>query len=229
MSVTKEFCAENMTYVPAAVEAGATRVELCDNLAVGGTTPSYGVLRTAAAYNRINDVPMMVMCRPRGGDFTYTDIEADSIADDIRCVRCVGCAGVVFGCLTLKPDGSHEIEHELVRRLVDEAKGQGMGISRGTDPVQVTFHMAFDELAPDDQLSALDELAMIGVDRVLTHGGSSSTRIEDNIDHLRRLVSHAGSKIAILPGGGVTWENVDAITSALGVSEAHGTRVVALP
>lgn len=227
MDVTREFCAENLERVPAAVRAGATRVELCDNLAAGGTTPSYGVIRAAVAFQEAHGVPMMVMCRPRGGGFVYTDAEVQMMVDDVRMARASGAAGVVIGCLR-RHEGALALDREVVARLVDEAKGEGAGIASGTKPVLVTFHMAFDELVFADQEDALDTLASLGVERVLTHGGPASRPIADNLVHLHALVAHARDRIAILPGGGVTYENVDDVTGRLGVREAHGTRIVDL-
>ena len=95
----KEFCAENMELVPAAVAAGAARIELCDNLAVGGTTPSYGVIRAAVAFAREKNVDVMCMIRPRGGSFEHTPAEAAMMRDDLIMAKRLGVTGVVFGCL----------------------------------------------------------------------------------------------------------------------------------
>ena len=92
----------------------------------------------------------------------------------------------------------------------------------------VTFHMAFDELAADAQPAALDLLARLGVDRVLTHGGAAGTPIAGNLERLRRLADYAVDRVGILPGGGVTWENAEEVANAVGVCEVHGTRIVKL-
>ena len=225
MDLLREFCAENMTHVPAAIEAGARRVELCDNLAVGGTTPSYGVIKSAVAFAREHDVGIMAMVRPRGGDFFYREAELRSMLDDLSLARQLGVTGVVFGCLRER-DGRIALDGETVRRLTDAAKGPGVGRATGTPPVEVTFHMAFDELDAEAQLQAIDELAALGIERVLTHGGPAGTPILDNIDHLRTLVSHARARLTILPGGGITWQNAGHVASLLGVHEVHGTRIV---
>lgn len=88
--------------------------------------------------------------------------------------------------------------------------------------------MAFDQLSPEAQLDAIDTLADCGVTRILTHGGAAGTSIEDNFDHLARLIEYAGDRLIILPGGGITTANRDAVAAALGVSELHGTRIVPL-
>lgn len=210
--LTREFCAENMELVPAAVAAGAARVELCDNLSVGGTTPSYGVIRAAVALAGERGVGVMCMIRPRGGDFEYTPDEAAMMRDDLAMAKRLGVTGVVFGCLR---DG--HLDRALTSELVELADG-----------VDVTFHMAFDALPADEQLGAIDWLAGQGVSRILTHGGPADTPIEDNLGRLRAYVDRAAGRVTILPGGGITWENAERIASELGVCEVHGTKIVRL-
>ena len=220
MTLLREFCAENMELVPAAVAAGAARIELCDNLAVGGTTPSYGIIRAAVAHARETGTDVMCMVRPRGGSFEHTPAEAAMMRDDLIMAKSLGVTGVVFGCLR---DGKldTELTAELIR-LAHEDTPEAPG------RVAVTFHMAFDALAPEDQLEAIDWLAGLGVERILTHGGAAGTPIVGNVERLQRLVAHAAGRITILPGGGITWENADAVAQALGVSEVHGTKIVKL-
>lgn len=213
----REFCAENMERVPAAIEAGAKRIELCDNLACGGTSPSVGVVRAAARFCREHDVTLMAMVRPRGGDFTYSADELQMMDDDIASHARFGVDSVVFGCAL---DGHLDIpatEHLLstVRACAEK-------------PLQVTFHMAFDEILPEEQLGAIDWLAEHGVTRILTHGGPADTPIEENLPRLRAYVERAAGRIGILPGGGVTWQNCEELARALGVSEVHGTKIVEL-
>lgn len=218
--LTREFCAENMELVPAAVAAGAARIELCDNLAVGGTTPSYGVIRAAVAHARTSDTDVMCMIRPRGGSFEYTPAEAAMMRDDLMMAKRLGVTGVVFGCLR---EGrlDRSLTSELVR-LAHEDSADAPG------RVAVTFHMAFDALAPQDQLPAIDWLAEQGVERILTHGGAAGTPIAENLDRLCAYVERAAGRITILPGGGITWENAEDVARALGVSEVHGTKIVRL-
>lgn len=224
----REFCAENMRLVPEAIRAGAGRVELCDNLAAGGTSPSYGVIRHAVEYAHEHGIAMMAMCRPRGGNFVYTYRERESLADDVRCARSLGVTGVVIGCLALGSDGKLVLDERLLQRLVEEAKGPGQGIAAGHDPVQVTFHMAFDELDSGRQSEAIDTLAGLGIERILTHGGPLSTPIEENLAHLAELVAYANGRLSILPGGGITWQNAKSVAQTLGVREVHGSRIVRL-
>lgn len=230
MTLLREFCAENMERVPAAIAAGAGRIELCDNLAVGGTSPSYGVIRAAVANAAATGTAVMAMARPRGGDFVYTPAEEQMMLDDVAMARSLGVTGVVFGCLAADPaTGELVVDRAMTERLVTAAHG-ALADEAGEPiaPVAVTFHMAFDELAEKNQLAAIDFLAGLGVERILTHGGPAGTPIADNLDHLRRLIDHAAGRITILPGGGITYENAEAVAGALGVHEVHGTKIVKL-
>lgn len=230
MTLLREFCAENMERVPAAVAAGAGRVELCDNLAVGGTSPSYGVIRAAVAHAAATGTAVMAMARPRGGDFVYTAEEGQMMLDDVAMARSLGVDGVVFGCLAADgATGELVVDRPLTERLVTAAHG-ALADAEGYEiaPVAVTFHMAFDDLSEPRQLEAIDLLAELGVERILTHGGAAGTPIADNYDHLRRLIDYAAGRLVILPGGGITHENAEAVAEALGVHEVHGTRIVPL-
>lgn len=216
--LTREFSAENMELVPAAVAAGAARIELCDNLAAGGTTPSYGVIRAAMAFARPRDVAVMCMVRPRGGNFEYTPDEAAIMRDDLLMAKSLGVTGVVFGCLR-----EGRLDRELTAELVRLAHERTPEAPHG---VAVTFHMAFDALDPNDQLEAIDWLAEQGVERVLTHGGAAGTPIAGNVERLRAFIERAAGRLTVLPGGGITWENAEEIARELGVSEVHGTKIV---
>ena len=206
----REFCAENLTNVREAILAGADRIELCDDLSVGGITPSNEVIAEAVALVHGLGAKVMVMVRPRGGDFTYGEEELSTMEKAIATARAAAADGVVFGCVR---EGL--LDEVATRRLADAAHGLDM-----------TFHMAFDEIDAPLQPAALQCLSKMGVSRVLTHGGPLSTPIDGCLPHLRGLVSAAGDSIRIMPGGGVTWENAERIATELGVSEVHGTRIV---
>lgn len=216
--LVREFCAENMERVPAAVAAGAARVELCDNLAVGGTTPSLGVIEAAVAHCAPLGVGVMAMVRPRGGDFAYDGPELAIMRRDLEVAVAAGVSGVVFGCAR---EGHLDVAatESLLACAREAARGRGTAL-------EVTFHMAFDAIAPDEQLAAIDWLASRGVTRVLTHGGAAGTPVEDNVARLRAYVGRAAGRIGILPGAGVTWENAESVAAAVGVGEVHGTRIV---
>ncbi len=217
----KEFCAENFEHIEAAIEAGARRVELCDNLAVGGTTPSHGVIAHAVEYVRSHGVDIVTMIRPRGGNFVYNEDEITMMLDDIEVARSLGSTGVVFGCLT--PEG--HLDRPALERLIAMAHVPTVESDRG---MKIVFHMAFDSIPTDEQFEAIDWLTEHGVDRILTHGGVQGTKIEDNVPRLQELAEYAAGKIAILPGAGITYENAEDIAARVGVSEVHGTKIVKL-
>ncbi|WP_430609434.1 copper homeostasis protein CutC [Enterococcus sp. DIV0876] len=209
----KEFCAENYTNIPLAIARGADRIELCDNLAVGGTTPSTGVIEEALSYAGEKSIPVMTIIRPRGGDFIYNDTELKIMHTDLIEAKKIGTDGVVLGCLT--PSGW--LDEEALELLLETAEG-----------LQVTFHMAFDAIPAERQFAAIDWLADHGVERILTHGGAAGTPIEDNLSYLKELIDYAGDRLTILPGGGITFENAQHICESLGVQEVHGTKIVDL-
>ena len=206
-----EFCAENVTLLDKALEAGAKRVELCDNLTVGGTTPSYGVIEAAVRMVRPYDATVMTMIRPRGGNFVYSDMEIEIMLSDIQKAREAGSHGLVFGALT----ENNEIDYPKMERLLEAAKG-----------LDVVFHMAFDAIPAEYQLGELDWLVEHGVKRILTHGGSASESILEHLAWLDELIEHAAGRIEILPGGGINLENRAEIANTLGVDQLHGTKVV---
>ena len=206
-----EFCAENVTLLEKAMQAGARRIELCDNLTVGGTTPSYGVIQAAVEMAKSHDTTVMTMIRPRGGDFVYSDLEVSIMLEDIKKAREAGSQGLVYGLLTKE----NELDKANLERLLAASQG-----------LEVVFHMAFDAIPKDKQFAALDWLTEHGVKRILTHGGSASETIQEHFGWLKELVDYAGDRIEILPGGGITTENRNEIVERLGVNQLHGTKVV---
>lgn len=206
-----EFCAENVTLLEKAMEAGARRIELCDNLAVGGTTPSYGVTKAAVELAANYDTTIMTMIRPRGGDFVYTDLEIEIMLEDIRLTAQAGSQGVVFGALT----ADKKLDKVNLEKLIAASKG-----------MEIVFHMAFDELSEEDQLEAIDWLSQAGVTRILTRAGVSGDSLEKRFAHYHRILEHAAGKIEILPGGGIDLDNRQTFIDQLGVTQLHGTKVV---
>ena len=206
-----EFCAENVTLLEKAMQAGARRIELCDNLAVGGTTPSYGVTKAAVELAANYDTTIMTMIRPRGGDFVYTDLEIAIMLEDIRLTAQAGSQGVVFGALT----SDKKLDKANLEKLIAASKG-----------MEIVFHMAFDELSDEDQLEAIDWLSQVGVTRILTRAGVSGDSLEKRFAHYHRILEHAKGKIEILPGGGIDLDNRQTFIDQLGVTQLHGTKVV---
>ena len=206
-----EFCAENVTLLEKAMQAGARRIELCDNLAVGGTTPSYGVTKAAVELAANYDSTIMTMIRPRGGDFVYTDLEIAIMLEDIRLTAQAGSQGVVFGALT----ADKKLDKANLEKLIAASKG-----------MEIVFHMAFDELSDEEQLEAIDWLSQAGVTRILTRAGVSGDSLEERFAHYHRILEHAAGKIEILPGGGIDLDNRQTFIDQLGVTQLHGTKVI---
>lgn len=206
-----EFCAENVTLLEKAMQAGARRIELCDNLAVGGTTPSYGVTKAAVELAANYDTTIMTMIRPRGGDFVYNELEIAIMLEDIRLNAQAGSQGVVFGALT----ADKKLDKPNLVKLIAASKG-----------MEIVFHMAFDELSDEDQLEAIDWLSQAGITRILTRAGVSGDSLDKRFAHYHRILEHAKGKIEILPGGGIDLDNRQTFIDQLGVTQLHGTKVV---
>jgi copper homeostasis protein len=194
-----EICVDSAAGAFVAERGGANRVELCDNLLEGGTTPSAGTIKVARRGLKIG---LQVIIRPRGGDFLYSQEEMEVMREDIRLAKDLGADGVVIGCLTSEGD----IDRTRTADLLALAR-----------PLNVTFHRAFDMCR--DPLNALEELVALGVDRVLT-SGQEATCLE-GLELLATLQKQAAGRIIIMPGGGITPRNVQRIVSATGVSEVH--------
>jgi copper homeostasis protein len=202
-----EVCIESAESAINAEQGGADRVELCDNLMEGGTTPSAGMV--ALTLERVS-IPVMMMIRPRGGDFLYTDLEYEIMLRDIEVAKSLGVHGVVFGLLT--PDGKVDINKTA--SLIEAAR-----------PLKVTFHRAFDMTI--DPFQALEDLINLGVDRILTSGQEPST--EQGTDLIAELVKKAGDRIIILPGCGINESNIAELVLKTGVKECHVTGKQQIP
>ena len=209
--IFKEVAVENFTNIPTAVLKGANRIELNDNLAVGGTTPSLGVLQESTKYLQEKSIPVVEMIRPRGGNFVYNDLEIKMMEADLFQAQKLGVDGVAFGALTTDGD----LDEDAMEQLIAASSG-----------MQIVFHMAFDALAEDNKKSAIDWLVDHDVDRILTHGGPLTTSIDQTVDKIKEYVDYAAGRITILPGGGVNYQNCDTIAEKLGVKEVHGTKVI---
>jgi copper homeostasis protein len=194
-----EVCVDSIESALAAERGGADRVELCSDLLEGGLTPSYGVLQVARERLRIG---IMMMVRPRGGDFCYSEPEFAAMAHDVRMAKEAGANGVVFGLLT--PDGDVDVERT----------GQLIAAAR---PLAVTFHRAFDMTR--DPFAALEALVALGVDRLLTSGQEPS--VLEGLDLIAELVTRARGRIIVMPGGGITDRNIARIRAKVPAAEMH--------
>ncbi|MBK7875350.1 MAG: copper homeostasis protein CutC [Planctomycetes bacterium] len=196
-----EICVDSVEACLAAAEGGADRLELCAGLVEGGTTPSAGTLALALEKVRI---PIVVLVRPRRGDFHYTNVELETMKRDVLAAKAAGAAGVAVGAL--ERDGT--VSRFALRTLVAAAR-----------PMSVTFHRAFDHVV--DPLRGLETLVEHGVERVLTSGGAATA--PEGAERIAELVRAARGRITILAGGGVRPENVRALVRATGVDEVHAT------
>jgi copper homeostasis protein len=197
--VTVEICVGDVESAIAAEAGGADRIELCDNLAVGGTTPSAG---TIAETCRWLSIPVHVLIRPRAGDFVYSEPELAAMRHDIEVAKALGAAGIVLGVLTTES----AVDRERTGALVALAR-----------PLRVTFHRAFDQTR--DLLEALGALVALGVDRVLTSGGRPTAL--EGIDALATLANRAGNRLAVMAGGRLTAESLETVIRKSGINEIH--------
>jgi len=204
-----EIAVESADGARAAERGGADRVELCAHLAAGGLTPSLGAIETALAAVAI---PIVVLVRPRAGDFVYSDAEVEAMRRDVLAARRAGAAGVAIG--VLRADGA--VDEARTALLADAAR-----------PATVVFHRAID--ASRDPLEAIDALVRIGVDRVLTSGGAASAL--EGRETIAAIAKRAAGRLAVMPGAGVRSSNVSEIVAATGAREVHlsASRIERLP
>nr|WP_297404919.1 copper homeostasis protein CutC [uncultured Cetobacterium sp.] len=198
-----EACVESFSQAKNMIDKGANRIELCENLNVGGTTPSYGTIKKC----RSLAIPVFVMIRPRGGNFVYSPEEIEIMKLDIQMCKDLGVLGVVLGVLT----SDNKIDYSLLKELVTLAK-----------PMSVTFHKAIDEV--ENPLNEINSLINLGIDRILT-SGKSNTAIEGK-DLINKIIQSANDLITIIPAGNITKENFKEISNLIKSSEYHGKKIV---
>lgn len=194
-----EICIDSIQSARAAERGGAHRVELCQNLFEGGTTPSAGLI---LGVRRAVKLPVYVIIRPRGADFCYSDAEFEVMKDDVRLAREWGADGIVLGLL--KRDGT--VDRKRTGILMQIAA-----------PLPVTFHRAFD--VTPDPFQALESLIDLGVQRVLTSGQERT--VMEGIDLIAELVQRAGKRIIVMPGGGISDRNFDKVRRLSKAREFH--------
>jgi len=201
MDYKLEICVDSIESALNAQIAGADRVELCDNLYEGGTTPSYGTI--ISARNNL-DIGLHVIIRPRGGDFLYSDPEYDIMRRDIDICGESGIDGIVLGILT----SNGKVDVERTAKLVEYAK-----------PMSVTFHRAFDVCA--DPFRSIEDIISTGSDRLLTSG--QKNKAIDGAELIRKLIELASNRLIIMPGGGLDDLNIISLIKTTGASEYHLT------
>lgn len=203
LPILLEVCANSVTSAVAAQNGGASRVELCENLDEGGTTPSYGDILLAREQLHIK---LYILIRPRSGDFLYNDLEYQVMTEDVRHSLEAGCNGIAIGILNA--DGS--VDKERCAKLVNMAKEAGAG---------ATFHRAFDLC--NDQFKALEDIIEIGFERILTSGGKSTAM--EGARRIGELMRKANGRITIMPGSGINKNNVLDLVHFTDVVEVHSS------
>lgn len=199
MSFTLEVIGFNIESCIIAQFAGAHRIELCDNAGEGGTTPSYGFIKSARQVLKISLYPII---RPRGGDFFYSDSEFDIMKTDIKLCRALGCEGVVTGILNT--DGT--VDKKRCKQLTDLAY-----------PMAVSFHRAFDRT--NDPFRAMEDIIEAGFERILT-SGQQPVALE-GVALIAQLIAAADGRVSIMPGSGVRSNNIISLAEQTGATEFH--------
>ena len=194
-----EVCVHSVESAIAAEKGGAQRVELCDNIPEGGTTPSYAAIALARKHLSID---LHVIIRPRGGDFLYSSLELEIMKHDIIAAKNLGADGVVFGALTREG----KIDKTACRQLLETAY-----------PMRTTFHRAFDMVA--DPYASLEDIISLGFDNVLTSG--LQPKAYDGIPLIKKLVEQAKERICIMPGSGINETNIKEIAIKTNAKAFH--------
>lgn len=202
-----EVCVDDAQGLTAAIEGGADRIELCSALAIGGLTPSIGLMRLAAKA----PIPIMVMIRPRAGSFIWTEDELQIMEAEIAATRQLGLAGIVIGANL--PDG--RLDQTALQRLVKAADGHDIALHRSID------------LTPD-AVDAVEIAKQLGINRILSSGGAQ--KAVSGLDRLAVMQKASGDEIVIMPGSGVNIDTLPAILAALpGITEIHASCSAPLP
>ena len=200
----KEACVESFEKALEAQNNGADRIELCENLSVGGTTPSYGTVKVCL--EKLN-IPIFPMIRARGGNFVYSKDEIEIMKEDIKVFKDLGVKGLVLGCLT----SDNKIDLELTKTLVNLAY-----------PMEITFHKAIDEIS--NPLDYIEDLVNIGIKRILTSGGKA-TALEGK-DLINEMIKKSNGRLKIVVAGKVTKENLNELSNLISADEFHGKLIV---
>lgn len=194
-----EVCVDSVDSALAAQKAGASRLELCSNLIIGGTTPPLSLIQLV---NEAVTIPFHVLIRPRFGDFCYSPFEFESIKREIGIAKEHGASGVVIGILT--HDG--ELDMERLKILIDLAK-----------PLHITLHRAFDVCR--DPFKAIEQAKSLGFDTILT-SGQKQTCIQ-GMSHIKAFVNQAGGQIDILVGSGLNSNTIEQVLKGTGAKAFH--------
>ena len=200
-----EACVETYQQALNAQKNGANRIELCGDLSVGGITPDINLVKELQQQLII---PMMVMVRPRGGKFVFSDLEMKVMVDTILSLRKIGVHGIVIGNLT----ESNEVHFE-----------QNSILAKAAFPMNVTFHKAIDVVR--NVFASLDRLLKINeINRILT-SGQSPTAVEGS-GTIKKMKAYVGNEKTIISAGKITKKNLKQIHQKIGGKEYHGRLIV---
>lgn len=208
----REIALESYSVAQQAVKAGVERIELNQRLDLGGLTPQ------RATWQKVQKlkVPVVVMVRPRGGDFNYNNDELKQMKATLRQLKADQMQSVTFGVL----NADQTLNRSAMKELIELAA-----------PMEVVMHMAFDAIQQAEQVASMQWLSQNHVHRILTHGGALTEDLSDTVSHLKALVKAAEQleePMIILPGGGVTADNIKQLHNQLGVTQFHGSRIIKL-
>jgi copper homeostasis protein len=199
-----EVCVENINEALRAESLGANRVELCENLKVGGTTPSAGQITVA---KKLLKIPIMVLIRPRGGNFIFSNNEIEIMKHDIAVCRDMGIDGVVIGALTKE----HTIDRILIEELISIAR-----------PMEITFNKAIDKTFTI--LEEFKKLIKLDINRVLTSGGAKTAL--DGKEIINEMVSIANGKVKVISAGKIHNSDLPMLEKLIKTDEFHGKKIV---
>lgn len=194
-----EVCIDNIESLFTAQQAGAGRIELCSSLALGGLTPSSGLIEIVMKHARI---PVYTMIRPRDGDFLYSSMEVEMMLREIHNAKKQAVQGVVFGVL----NEYAKIDHDILKSLMKEAAG-----------VAVTFHRAID--CCHDVHEAMEIILSAGCERILTSGLAPNAL--QGVETIKQMVEQANGKLSVMAGAGVNADNVLELINRTGIKEVH--------
>jgi copper homeostasis protein len=197
-NIQLELCAASVKAIQLAKKRNFDRIELCQNLEQGGTTPSLGMIQFAVS----NGVKTHVLIRQRSGDFVYTEDEIQVMITDVKRCNLLGVKGVVVGALT----NNKEIDLKTIIQMLESV-----------EDIDFTFHRAFDDII--DWKKAMDLLIQLNFKRILTSGGHSS--VDEGFEKLKEMVQYANGRIEIMVGGGVHSENIKRIKDEIQPSAIH--------
>lgn len=203
-----EVCVGSLESALSAADAGCHRLELCDNLASGGITPSQAWADLAL---QSLQCPRIVLIRQRAGDFCFAPAEKSAMLDSIERFSRLGATGFAIGAIDA--DGW---DLQFMKQAVLQSRGCDLIAHRAIDVLLGPHPTTTNRIA-----ELIDPLIELGYRRVLTSGGYSSA--EHGVENLRKLVEYAAGRIEILPGGGVTPENAKRILDVSGASQIHGS------